>query len=61
MIKITHNSIRRYINLINLETCFHLVLCPDIIFQNTEKKGKLLPKNEDTSGGKAHTNTWKYN
>ena len=26
-----------------------------------KRKGKLLPKNEETSGGKAHTNTWKLN
>ena len=25
----------------------------------TQNKGKLLPKNEVISGGKAHTDTWK--
>ena len=25
-----------------------------------ERKGKLLPKNEEISKGKSHTNTWKF-
>ena len=29
--------------------------------KNGERKGKLLPKNREISGGKAHTNTWKLN
>ena len=30
-----------------------------IIQKNRKRKGKLLPKNEEISGQKAHTNTWK--
>ena len=29
--------------------------------ENGKRKGKLLPKNEGISGGKAHTNIWKLN
>ena len=29
--------------------------------KNRKRKGKLLPKNEEISGRKAHTNTWKLN
>ena len=29
--------------------------------KNGKRKGKLLPKNEEVSGGKALTNTWKLN
>ena len=27
--------------------------------KNRKRKGKLLPKNEEITRGKAHTNTWK--
>ena len=29
--------------------------------KNGKRKEKLLPRNREISGGKAHTNTWKLN